>query len=453
MLADGINIPFVLGAGAFVLLPLLAFEIFAEAYVLRAVWRQKYADLCRFTLAANILSLLAGIPVKMFNASLYTLLLPQDLAGFFARYPFAVGIGSLNYFLATIAVEGLYAIRWLKKSPSPVTKSRLFGGILLANLATYAVLAPLHYFATRPTTHVKLFTPDTSWSSETNTTVLFVDQNSQLNSVRVNGSDLKRLVPAVVKDYLISTNFNFCLFRAGDGNLHSYRRDTAQSNLVWQTRERFQMEQVAFSPSGEHVAVAEREGNYVEVIEIQTGKRTRQMLLPRFNFNGPTLTWSTNEMKFYLRGFDSSEQLAVNLQPDLTLEIQSIINTNGLPVLACFGRTGEGGWYGSDDWGRCYNSDSCAALKAWSEPGLGSSLRIYRDGADERAVISLHVNPGLLHLARFYFEDVAFVGNCQECLFGANGYIYLLDMQNKRVGMLARGDRFILLTDRYRKRF
>ena len=70
----------------------------------------------------------------------------------------------------------------------------------------------------------------------------------------------------------------------------------------------------------------------------------------------------------------------------------------------------------------------------------------------EDADPSLQVNPGLLHLARFYFGDAAFLEGGRECLFEANGYIYLLDLEQKRVGALARGDRFILLTSRYEKR-
>jgi len=452
--ADAINFSFVLGAGVVILVPLLAFEIFTEALILRTVWHQEFGDLCRFTFVANIWSLLAGIPAKFLNSWLYSFLLPADLPGYFARYPFAIAIGSLTYFLITIAVEGLYAIRWLRKKQYPVTKAGLWRGVLLANLATYAVLSPLHYFTTRPEHHMNKFVSNTYWCPETNTTVLFVDKNAELHSIRLDGSQLTTLVPAAVRDYLVSTNLNICLFRSGDRSLYLYRRDTGQNNLVWHnTHERFQMDQVAFSPSGEHVAVAERENNYVEVVDTRTGKRVRQVLLPKFSYDGPSVAWSNDEMLFYLRGFESDGPVEVKLQPDMALQIQSIDNTNGLTFLPCFGRLGTGRWFESDDWGKSQNTDSCGDLKVWTEPGLGSGLWIDRKGVEQSPIVSLHVNPGLLQIARFYFGDAAFVGNCQECLFEANGYIYLLDIQNKRVGTLVQGDRFILLTDRYRKGF
>jgi len=76
ILADGIDIPFVFGIGIAVLVPLMAFEVFVEAFILRAMWHQKFGDLCRFTFAANILSLLGGIPTKILNAWVYSFLPP-----------------------------------------------------------------------------------------------------------------------------------------------------------------------------------------------------------------------------------------------------------------------------------------------------------------------------------------------------------------------------------------
>ena len=453
ILADAINIPFVFGLGLAVLVPLMAFEIFAEAFILRSVWRLPFRHLCRFTLFANLWSLIAGIPTKILNSWLYSFFMPEDLPGFFARYPVAVGIGTLVYFAITIAVEGAYAFRWLRRNEHVIARSAVWKGILVANLATYAVLAPLHYFATRPMHQVHKFTQNTLWTQHGPTTVLFTDRMGQLKSIHADGSGPQSLVPMVVRDYLVSTNLNVILFRGGDGNLHLYRRDEAQSNLVMQTHERFQMDQAAFSPSGRRVAFAAKEGNYLEVLDVRTKQRVHQVLLPTFGgFDGPSLAWSDDEAKFYLRGFESNSPVVVAIQPDMTLNIASLESTNGIALLPCFGRVGKGGWYGSDDWGRSYNQDSCGNLQVWTEPGLGSGLRITREEQERAPILYLHVNPGLLHIARFYFGDAAFLEGGGECLFEVNGYIYLLDVQAKRVGTVARGDRFILLTDRYQKR-
>ena len=87
--ADAIDIPIVLFFGIIVLVPLIAFEVFIEALVLKRIWHLPYGELCTFTFFANFWSLLAGIPTKVLNAFLYAHLLPDDIPGFFARYPFA----------------------------------------------------------------------------------------------------------------------------------------------------------------------------------------------------------------------------------------------------------------------------------------------------------------------------------------------------------------------------
>ena len=106
MLADAIDFPMVFGLGLMVLVPLMAFEVFLEAFVLKLTWKVAFRSLCVFTLVANLLSLAAGIPTKILNAFFYGAFLPEDLPGFFATYPLAVCIGTLFYFAVTVAVEG-----------------------------------------------------------------------------------------------------------------------------------------------------------------------------------------------------------------------------------------------------------------------------------------------------------------------------------------------------------
>jgi len=236
--ADAIDIPIVLFFGIIVLVPLIAFEVFIEALVLKRIWHLPYGELCTFTFFANFWSLLAGIPTKVLNAFLYAHLLPDDIPGYFAQYTFAVAIGSLVYFAVTLLVEGAYAFRW---------------------------------------------------------------------------------------------------------------------------------------------------------------QRRKELGL---------------------------------------------------------GRTRDARWWGGGDWGVSYSRDTCGDLTASVWPGLDSGLRINRKVQKTSAsVLTVSVRPGLLHLAGFYFGDVAFLQDGRECLFESNGYIYLLNTNEKRLGTFAKGDRFSLLTTRYQKLF
>jgi WD40 repeat protein len=270
------------------------------------------------------------------NAWLYSLLLPEDLPGYFTRYPFAVGVGTLNYFLITIIVEGLYAFRWLRKNQQVVSRSSVWKGILVANLVTYAVVSPLHYLGTRPIKSEVALSTSTAWSRNADTKILFTDENGRLISIRANGSGSETVVPGPVRDYLVASNLDVCLFRGKDGNLYLYRRATGQSNLIWETHERFVMDQVAFSPSGQRVAYGKKEGNAIELLDLASGKRIHQVLLPQFrqySFDGPRVVWSKDEMSFYVGGFESNGFAVVNIQPDQTIRIEPLETTNGLAIL------------------------------------------------------------------------------------------------------------------------
>lgn len=67
-------------------------------------------------------------------------------------------------------------------------------------------------------------------------------------------------------------------------------------------------------------------------------------------------------------------------------------------------------------------------------------------------MFAFSVSSGLLHLARFQFNDVAFLPRGHERLFGAEGHVYLLDWERQRIGTVVAGERFITLTPRYQKK-
>jgi hypothetical protein len=454
ILADAIDLPVVLIAGVIVLAPLLAFNVFVEALVLKKCWQLPYRQLCAFAFYANLWSLLAGIPTKMLNAYLYEYLLPGDIPGYFARYPLALAIGSLIYFVVTLLVEGGYAFRWCRRNDIKLSASVIWRGVLLANLATYAVLAPLHYGMTKPRNEIREFTKNTNWAAHPEQTLLFIDETDRhLKAMRLDGTGLNTIVPAPMADYLVSTNLNVCLFRGTNGFLYLYRQDIGQAQPVWKTDERYLMNWVAFSPSGTRVAYIGEKSKRLAVMDTTTGKEMQSSEDLGGGISDLSVVWSVNVDKLFVKSAAGNRDFTVTIGSDGTLHPISDGETNSLSILPCYGRVGNGSWWSSGgDWGAPFSRDTNNGLTATSWPGLDSGLRIYRD-ADEgnSRVLTVSVRPGLLHLAGFYFGDVAFAGTPDQCVFEANGYIYLLDIPNRRLGTLAKGDRFILMTPRYAK--
>src|SRR4051812_25225177 len=225
--ADGIDLPLVLFYGGLILVPLMGFQVAVESWVLARVWRIPFKTLLPGVLSANCWSFIAGIPSKLLNSCLYAYVLPSDLIGYFSIYPFAVFVGTLIYFVITVLVEGLCMSRWLKSSKLVIPK--LWWGVLIANLSTYAVLGPLHYFATRPLQNIKAYTTDTRWAEKPATQVIYIDSDSgQLKCILLDGSQPQTLVPFQITNYSLTSNLQSILFQDERGTSQVYRVSTGK---------------------------------------------------------------------------------------------------------------------------------------------------------------------------------------------------------------------------------
>src|SRR5881397_1317815 len=102
LFADAIDFPIVIGYGIAILIPVFAFQFLVEGVILAKRWRVPFGTLANLVFRANAFSLLAGIPTKILNTVMYGVLLPwNNIPTFFARYPWAVALGTLFYFGVT----------------------------------------------------------------------------------------------------------------------------------------------------------------------------------------------------------------------------------------------------------------------------------------------------------------------------------------------------------------
>jgi len=452
MFANGIDLPLLLIWGVIVIVPLMVFQVGVESMILSQRWQLGFRTLLRCVFLANCWSLLAGIPVKIFNAWLYSLVLPADLAGFFARYPFAVILGTMVYLLVTWLVESRYLLKWLGRGGHDFTRSRVWSAVLLANLATYSVLGPVHYFATRPIHNIREFTLDTRWASQPPTQIIYVETGTKhLKSVHSDGSRPDTIVPLPVVDYQLSADLNLCLFRGPDGFLHMFHRNTGEQRLVWKTKERFLMEQVAFSPTGRFVAWFSESAQRLEVNDLQSSKGwTHALAGDRMRTR---VVWSIEESKLLIS--TSGKTVVMQVTPESGLQELEVLPEDLPALLPVYGRVGWSSYSSSgDEWGPDYGPDVHADLKAQTFPSFTSSFRLYRTNNTSTRIVSLSVNPGLLHFPHydFTFNHPSFLADGHECLFETRNDIYLLDIERKRVGRVTHGHSFILLTSRYSKK-
>lgn len=449
--ANGINMPLVLGYGIAILVPLMAFEVFVEAFVLGRLWKQPWGEMCRLTFRANCWSLVAGLPVKLLNAGLASWILPTDLQGYFEEFPKVAVLSAATFFVVTILVEGLVARAWLREQGTVTPRrSSLWAAVLLANVITYSVLAPLYYYATRPNPPEVQFTRDSSWTANPETQVLFVHpETGHLLARPLGSTNVTVVMPHEARDYLVSADLNLCLYRGTDNNLYLHQRASGKSVLVWATKERFLMNQVAFSPTGRYVAIATDELESLLVVEVMSG-RTNRVVTPH-NFDWSTkLAWTTDENEFMVdvRGINGTARIVIG--PSLELSEKELDRAHPPELLVCYGRIDGGAISSGGHWGTYYHGDECNGVKAWVEPGLGSGLRVYRD-KPYQSLFSLSVRHGLLRLSFMHFEQAAFLPVCDELVFSAEDNVYLLHIPSGRICRLSQGKDFILFSPKFQK--
>ena len=445
--ADGINVEAVAVAGIVVLVPLLAFEVFVEAIVLAIGLKVRYRKVLLVALGANVASLVAGIPVKIFNSWMYDAILPRELPAYFGAYPWAVGLGTAIYFAVTVAVEFLVIAPWSRKRAAGIGLGRVALVVLLANAATYAVLAPLHYFATRPLQDIREFTDHTHWAQTPPTTVYYIEPGSDhLCSIATDGQGRRVWVPDKVESYQFPPDRAWFLYRDRANRLCLLRRD-GKPEICWQAGAPFSMLRVACDPDGKVVAYLDSHGDSrpydLVLYDVQSKRTVKTGIQTSKEDYSPTIAWSSEPGVLLLR--DNAKVAAYRVGKDLSLMPVSLDSGNE-KLAPVYGRFAGGGQ--NDEWSYDASQDVSGRKEARTEHGLVSWLSVKMDDGTK---FMLADDPGLLHLGGRDFGDVCFLPNGNELVFDDHTDLYLLDLARRKVGWIAHGKKLLTPTARYQR--
>lgn len=443
--ADSIDLPLVAGLGLGVGLPLLAFNVVVEALILARFIHVGFGQLWRPMLRANILSFLAGIPVTFINGIVLELILPQEMVARMGAYPAGLCVAALNYYLATVLVE-YGSLRKRFRRDAPELLPRPFGrGLIVGNLASYAVLAPLFVWWAQPKHGVQTFTPDTAWAGQPAAQLLYVDPQNRLCSRQTDGSSPQCLLTNEVRDFVVSPDLKTILFRGASNHFFLARGSTVQR--VTESPLHCRGQAMDFSPNGNLVALLGDTGK-VLLWDGQSG-HTQKIDAGSSNWpGGERVVWSTNENVFYLycrdtfkitlqRTPEGALRSEVTPQPDCPTEL-----------VTHYARLGNSRYDEEDDERPGTTpvrfNKKCSLLLV---PGLAPMI----SARCEPHRILICDNPGVFHFGRRLFTQASFLGSGAEILFTDEHHLYVADIPARKVGLLGPGKRFLLLTDFFSK--
>lgn len=448
--ADGINVEFVVIAGLALLVPLMLFEVLVEGAVIRRVLGTPFGASLWVALGANMVSLLAGVPVKAAATLWSSNASPKELISFCRFESRAILLWAAVYFVVTCFVE-YWVIRAWAKRHGVENRGRVLTAVLAANVLTYAVLTPAYYLWARPLRDVRELTDTTAWARQPPARVYYVEPATHhLRSIFSDGSGGQEVVPFGVRDYQLVADGSLVLFRDDSNRLCLWRRAAGTRTAVWTTPQEYSMDQVAFRPDGGYVCYLERAKTgasmQLTVFETETGKRSScgVPLPPVEDRGGPRVAWTEDDGQVLVKA--GTDVTAYRVGDDGRIVPASRAGA-ALALAPVYGRFGRTAWAREGDWGPQLREDRIGRTEITSYRGLENHVRVTWQGQ----TLSLRAGTGLLYLPGRFLTEVGLLASGREAVIEQPPGLYLFDIEARRLGRLVEGERFVLTTDRYLK--
>jgi hypothetical protein len=310
-----------------------------------------------------------------------------------------------------------------------VRRAIIIKGVLLANLASYAVLGPVYFLLDYPRTDIREYTSDTSWVKEATLAVVALGPNGQLEAATADGHSHRVVVPHEVRDYVVSADLTQVLYRGTADQFYLFNNGTNQA--IPELGFRCAASQMDFSPAGKYAAFLDGETQQIRVFDSTTGQLRD---VPTFGDGHEQLIWSSGEDTFYLKSQKNCWEIEVAPAVAYTRL------TNSPSAFANhFGRVGnvssrDGSWYMNHQQGM---------LELAVEYGWGNRLVVYNQ---HKILLKLKDPAGQLGI-----EQAVFLEGRGEVLVGVGDFVYILDVLSKRMGPVMGGQQFIALAKPFAK--
>jgi hypothetical protein len=318
------------------------------------------------------------------------------------------------------------------------------------------------YYLTRPTQNLRELSANTSWCSDDQTPIFFIDPESRhLFRTTPAGHPAEAIVPYAMSDYQLSENQQTCVFADGT-RLFAYRISTNSPSALLTTLpsadiEKGLMSLVTISPSGTRVAYMtslQSTGYTLSILNLTTGRTTGcQLPLPSTTpatHEPPAVLW-TNREEALLAKWETDQgpwrvvKLDRNDVPTLSSEAGTLPSAkNHSPLITKFYPAGSVG-YDAMPSVPLYAFLTGNMIYQWLEigPNPGGKLPPDERGpSDDPENIVIADPPGIPLLSRHRrFVNLAILPGSHLVLFADDTFstLYLIDPDTRRLGKVTRG--------------
>ncbi len=444
LLADGIDFPILIGLGLMVFIPTTAFIVFGEALVISKYLKISYRSTLWFAFVINLASFLSGFAMLFVVSSIDYLLLHKDIYHFFNYFLLSSIIGYLLYFGTSVLVEYFVGLR-KRKIFFPDKHARgIFNAILYANLLSYGVLCPIHYYLTRPITEIRQVTKDVRWEMAPTVKIIYIDSKDHyLKQIDSDGRNQKVLIPYSIMDYSVSNDMDRYLYRGNDNSLYYFSTTQNKRVKIGDDKLKYSTWGVAISPSGRTIAYLKflTEQNNIRLLVLFDVIRNKTFQTDYFTNEtdySPSIAWSNQENVFYIFGNQGTKK--ITFSDSMQIKIEKAKPEDFVKFVSK--------WYSSEnEEGNYLSVDEYNDLKVKTIPGLGNELVISQHDKD---IVHFTTTFGMLHIFGFgNLDNPSFIHEGKECIFEWGDSIYLMDIQSRKIGKITDGNRYILFLKKF----
>jgi len=457
-LADGISLPIITGLGVIFIIPITLLLAFIESFIISKYLKIKNIFF-HFSIIANIISTFSGIPAGIISAMVFTPSGSDDFNIVFKHFFYQSILSYFIFFILTLVVEYLLLLKFKKDKNISSSKKKLFYATLIANIITYFILCPLHYQITKPQYNIKTFSTNTNWSTGTST-IIYVDNNNKyLKKIQVNGQNEEILVPFSVKEYSYDKNLNNFLVYDENNNLYYFNKPNNKKILI-DEKNCFNLTTVALNMSNDKIAYLSSNSNLsitktnnpnnihspdLNIYDLKTKKNTKiNIELPEIKVYDeifPVVAWTSERSINIQTRQDRWQAIDKSLFRKFLKDNLKITLNNKVATVS-----------------------ASAIIELPSRPGILNSSRKYhyynyedkfgnkeaKSSADcivdyivinqnNQNIIHFANNPGLFHFSKDCFWNPRFVNNGKELIFNSHKAVYLINIENKKMGKIING--------------
>ena len=460
MLADGISLP-ILGIGGLVVYgPLTLLVSLIESWIFRLRLAVGVRQVFKRVLWANVLSTMAGAVILVLqDAIVWAAHIQGSIPDFVAGYRWVALVLIGLYFVKTLLVEGLVLTQRSFAERIGRRRSSVLGTVILANIASYALVGPLFYYLTRPAFGGFETRRDTAWTANADVPVYFIDRhNRHIKVMSASGGDATTLVPYPAMDFLVSADVTAFAFRGTDGYLYAYRRGDTSPTLVWEApRGFFYMQGVSLSPDHRYLAYAQRTGpdewNSPCILVVFSLDECTQQVISDQPFHPswcPVVAWSADgtllcsDMERDTVGvFDATSGKLVEMRSRESMAPVELVENYARFGAQCGVMSGVGPYVD-------VHTDRQGDYEADTYRFFGARLRVTKHGKQIAWIANQY---GLLDFGMPAPESPTFLPREHEILLEWWDQLYLIDLDHRRMGLLADGTNYVVPLPRCRVRF